>query len=191
MRVFWVDGTPDTLLNLDIARQNGIHIDRTKKIDLYHDAGCSMHVEGMARIKTNEQLIAIKNRLLVKFDTTQSDDLNRFTSSMICDPRSIKQHDDAIPVCVTTARQVPKHFEPESNKTVQELINRHVTTPVHEPTTWCSPAFFVSKADGKRVQTDFIALNKYMQRPTHPFPSTRELLKQSRRMQNSSSKWTQ
>ena len=51
-----MDSTPDTgctitLLNLDLALRNGIHIDRTKKIELYHAAGGSMHVEGMANIR--------------------------------------------------------------------------------------------------------------------------------------------
>ena len=34
------------------------------------------------------------------------------------------------------------------------------------------------KADSKRVRlvTDFIALNKFVRRPTHPFPSTREII---------------
>ena len=34
------------------------------------------------------------------------------------------------------------------------------------------------KADGKRVRlvTDFTALNKFVMRPTHPFPSTREII---------------
>ena len=51
--------------------------------------------------------------------------------------------------------------------------------PVDEPTTWCSPAFFVPKADGKHVHMvrDFTALNKFVKRPTHPFPSTREIIK--------------
>ena len=53
----------------------------------------------------------------------------------------------AIPTCVTTARRVPKHYEPESKKTIAELIERKVIAPVDEPTTWCSPAFFVPKAD--------------------------------------------
>ena len=49
---------------------------------------------------------------------------------------------------------------------------------MEEPTTWCSPALFVPKADGKRVRlvTDFTALNKFVKRPTHPFPSTREII---------------
>ena len=56
MRAFWVDSTPDTgctitLLNYDLALRNGIHIDRTKRIELYHAAGGNMHVEGMANIR--------------------------------------------------------------------------------------------------------------------------------------------
>ena len=56
MRAFWVDSTPDTgctitLLNLDLALRNGIHIDWTKTVELYHAAGGSMHVEGMANIQ--------------------------------------------------------------------------------------------------------------------------------------------
>ena len=89
-----------------------------------------------------------------------------------------RSHAYAIPICVTTARRVPKHYKPESKKTITELIERKVITPVDEPTTWCSPAFFVPKADGKRVclVTDFTRLNKFVQRPTHPFPSTREII---------------
>ena len=50
-----MDSTPDTsctitLLNLDAALRNGIHIDRTKTVDLYHAARGSVHVEGMANI---------------------------------------------------------------------------------------------------------------------------------------------
>ena len=77
-----------------------------------------------------------------------------------------------------TARLVPKHYEPESKKTVTELIDKGVITPVNEATTWCSLAFFVPKADGKRILlvTDFTAQNKFVRRPTHPFPSTREII---------------
>ena len=60
----------------------------------------------------------------------------------------------------------------------QEVIERQVIATVEEPTTWCSPAFFVPKADGKRVPlvTNFTALNKFVKRPTHPFPSTGEII---------------
>ena len=44
-------GCTITLLNLDVALRNGIHIDRTKKVELYQAAGGSMHVEGIAKIR--------------------------------------------------------------------------------------------------------------------------------------------
>ena len=118
----------------------------------------------------------LKLKLLHKFDKMLSDELNPFP--MKCVPISIKLQADAIPICVTTARRVPKDYKPESKKTITELIERKVIAPVDEPATWFSPAFFVPKADGKRVRlvTDFTALNKFVRRPTHPFFSTREII---------------
>ena len=88
-------------------------------------------------------------------------------------PMSISLKNDAVPICVITDRWVPKHYEPESKKTIAELIERKVIAPVDEPTTWCSPAFFVPKADGKHVRlvTDFTALNKFV-RQHLPLPYT-------------------
>ena len=92
------------------------------------------------------QLSSLKAKLLRKFDKTLSDDLN--PEPMKCSPMSISLASDAIPICVTTAQRVPKHYEPESKKTIEELIERQVIAPVEETTTWCSPAFFVPKANG-------------------------------------------
>ena len=127
-------------------------------------------------VKQPNNLSHLKAKLMRLFDKTLSDDLN--PEPMRCNLMSISLQEDAPPTCVTTARRVPKHFEPESKKTVAELIDCGVITPVNEPTTWCSPAFFVPKADGKwvRLVTDFTALNKFVRRPTHPFPSTREII---------------
>ena len=46
-------------------------------------------------------------------------------------------------------KESTKHYEPESEKTVTELIERKVIAPVDKPTTWCSLAFFVLEADGR------------------------------------------
>ena len=136
-------------------------------------------------VKSTNKLASLKPKLLRKFDRTLSDDLN--PQPMKCSSMSISLQEDAIPICVTTARRgrVPKYYESESKKTVDELLERQVIAPVEEPTTWCSPAFFVPtaaffvpKADGKSVRlvTDFTALNKFVKRPTHPFPSTHEII---------------
>ena len=77
MRAFWVDSTPDTdctitLLNLDLALRNGIHIDRTKKIELYHAAGGSMHVEGMANIRVCANNIQATLRVAVSSELKEN-----------------------------------------------------------------------------------------------------------------------
>ena len=74
--------------------------------------------------------------LMQRFDSTLSDDLN--PESMRCPPMSIALQENATPTCVTTARRVPKHYEPESKRTVTKLIDK-----------------------GVRLVTDFTALNNF------------------------------
>ena len=59
-----------------------------------------------------------------------------------------------------------------NQKTIAELIDRKVIAPVDEPTTWCTQ----SRLKRVRLVTDFTALNKFVRRPTHPFPSTQEII---------------
>ena len=71
-------GCTITLLNLDVALRNGKHIDRTKTMELYHAAGGSMHVEGMANIRVCANNIQatlqvavsseLKETMLISFD---------------------------------------------------------------------------------------------------------------------------
>ena len=91
-------------------------------------------------------------------------------------PHRLDKDSRALPC--RTGRRVPKHYEPELKKTITELPERQVIAPVDEPTTWRSPAFFVPMVDSKRVRlvTDFMALNIFVLRLTHTFPSTREII---------------
>ena len=61
---------------------------------------------------------------------------------------------------------------------MKELLAKQVITPCHEPTEWCSPAFFVGKPDGKTVRmvTDFTRLNPFVERLVHPFTCVSEIL---------------
>ena len=86
-------------------------------------------------VKQPNALSSLKTKLLRRFDKTLSDDLNPELTK--CSPMSIFLENHAVPICVTTARRVPKHYEPESKKTIAELIERKVIAPVKEPTTWC------------------------------------------------------
>ena len=57
------------------------------------------------------------------------------------------------------------------------LQDKGILSRVSNVTDWCSPGFFVSKSDGRvRLVTDFTHLNRYVNRPVHPFPSTRDIL---------------
>ena len=53
-------------------------------------------------------------------------------------------------------------YEKEANRTIKELVERGVITPVNETSDWFSPAFFIPKVDKIRVRlvTDYTELNK-------------------------------
>ena len=81
--------------------------------------------------------------------------------------------DNAVPFCVSTARQVPLRFQSAANKTVDELVRSKVIIPEDDPQDWCALGFFVPKPDGINVRmvTDYSKINKFVKRPVHPFPS--------------------
>ena len=84
------------------------------------------------------------------------------------------------PLQVTTARKIPLHFQAEADKTLNWFIKSGVIekVPTNETTEWCSPGFFVAKPDGKvRLVVDYRQINKFIDRPVHPFPSPRDILK--------------
>ena len=81
------------------------------------------------------------------------------------------------PLYISTARQIPKHLQADAKAAVQNLIQKGVIQRIDTPTTHCSPAFFVPKADGGfRLVTDFTHLNKSIDRPVRPFPSSSEIM---------------
>lgn len=60
------------------------------------------------------------------------------------------------PMKIYTARQVPIHFKQAASDLEGELIQAGVIVPVEEPTEWMSPAYFVTKPDGRvRLVTDY------------------------------------
>lgn len=89
---------------------------------------------------------------------------------------------DIKPCKVTTARPVPIHMKPKSDKLMKELVSASVIVPCIEPTKWTSPAHFVDKPGGEkaRLVTDYRQLNKAIKRPIHPFYSAHDLMKQVR-----------
>ena len=130
------------------------------------------------RTMTNPSESAVRSmtKIVKKFNTVFSDELSE--TPMKAPPMKIHLKDNAKPFRISTARQVPLRFKEESDKEVQSYIEKGVIVKVTEPTNWCAPGFFVPKPDGVRVRmvTDFTALNEFVDRPVHPFPSVGEVV---------------
>ena len=79
------------------------------------------------------------------------------------------------PLRISTVRQIPKHLQADAKAAVQNLLQKGIIQRIDTPTTHCSPAFFVPKADGRvRMVTEFTHLNKSIDR--HPFPSSAKIV---------------
>ena len=84
------------------------------------------------------------------------------------------------PTRVSVARRVPLHFAEEAEKTLKWFLDSGVIKAVSptERTEWCSPGFFVPKPNGAvRLVVDYRDINKFIDRPVHPFPSPRDVVK--------------
>ena len=84
------------------------------------------------------------------------------------------------PRFATTTKPLPTHYEEQAKTLVDKLVKDGVVeeVPLDEICPWISPAFFVPKEGGKaglRLVTDFTHLNRYVQRPVHPFPSAGDI----------------
>ena len=134
---------------------------------------------GKVRALTEESTEMYKQfefKLMCKFDSVFSDELSE--TPMKAPAMRIHLRPDAKPFRISTARQVPLRYKEESEKEVLSYIKKGVIIKEDAPTEWCAPGFFVPKPDGQRVRmvTDFTALNKFVQRPVHPFPSVGEIV---------------
>ena len=83
----------------------------------------------------------------------------------------LKESDER-PLRISTARQIPKHFQAAAERCIRDLLDKGVIEKVDYPTGWCSPAFFVPKANN----IDFTHINKRVVRPVHPFPSSADIM---------------
>ena len=133
------------------------------------------------RRQTNNQCRSVQDnltdRIFQDYKDVMSDELNP-VPMQTGKKMHINMTENPRPFKTLIARRVPLRFEEEANKTIQDLINKGVITPVTDTTDWCSPAFFLAKADGVRVRlvTDYTKLNKFVKRPVHPFPATRDII---------------
>jgi len=95
---------------------------------------------------------------------------------MVGDKMKIHLTSEVKPSKVLTPRQIPLHLQASAEEELQKYLDSGVIVPVDQPTEWISPGFFVRKSDGRaRLVTDFTALNRYVKRPIHPFPSAQDI----------------
>ena len=121
--------------------------------------------------------IDIRKLLLNKFPDVIHDSLNPIP--MKTDPMHIYlKESDEHPMRISTARQIPKHFQAAAERCIRDLSDKGEIEKVDYPTAWCSPAFFVPKANYVyvRLVTDFTHINKRVVRPVHPFPSSADVM---------------
>jgi hypothetical protein len=80
---------------------------------------------------------------------------------------------------LTRAHPVALHEQKEAYQLVQQLESAGIVESNDQPTPWVSPCLFVRKASGGlRLVPDYTALNKYIQRPIHPFMSAQDTIRQ-------------
>ena len=94
-------------------------------------------------------------------------------------PMVIEMKDDITikSVHVCSPRKTPYAFQEAVKQKLDDDENKGVIEKVTGPTDWCSAISFVRKPDGKmRLVVDLVQLNKYVKRPTHPFPSPRDIV---------------
>ena len=122
---------------------------------------------------------------------------NEFTTEfnplpMKGDPMRISLKPNAIPKKVTGARRVPVRHEEGADTVVQVLMNKKVIVTVSTTADWCSPAFFVPKADMIRVRlvTDLHTLTNMSSGQFTLFHAHQRYYKQSLAQQHASQNWT-
>ena len=81
------------------------------------------------------------------------------------------------PYTAQKARRIPLHQEVEAKRMTEDLLKQGIIKQQRDNyTSWCSPAMFVpKKPTGLRMVTDYTQLNKQINRPVHPFPTTEDV----------------
>ena len=89
--------------------------------------------------------------------------------TMKCEPYRIELMPGAVPLKITTARQIPIALKDDVKAEIDDMLKQKIIAPVTQSTDWCHPICCVPKPDGKlRFCVDLRALNKWVKRPVHP-----------------------
>ena len=78
---------------------------------------------------------------------------------------------------VCTPRKTPLAYLNAAKKKIDEDIELGIIQKVDGVSQWCSPMSFIQKPGGGiRSVVDLVQLNKHVDRPTHPFPASKEII---------------
>ena len=95
-------------------------------------------------------------------------------------PMKIKLKDGPIkPLHVNTPRKTLYAFQNAAKSKLDHLVELGVLELVEDVSDWCIPMSFVPKPNGHvRQVVDLVHLNKFVERPVHPFPSQKDIIAQ-------------
>jgi hypothetical protein len=95
------------------------------------------------------------------------------------DPMKIHIKPDVkiIPLNVCTRRKTPIAYREAVKAKIDSDLEMGIIEKVDGVSRWCSPMSFVPKPNGKvRSVVDLVQLNKFVDRPTHPFPAPKDII---------------
>ena len=120
----------------------------------------------------------IRDQVLTEFRDIMSDVLPATTIKTI--PKDIiMKPGPCSPIQCTRARPVHYHLQESAYELIKGLLEAGIIVPETEVTEWISPSMFVPKhSGGCRLVTDYTRLNRFIERPVHPFMSAQDCLKQ-------------
>jgi hypothetical protein len=118
-------------------------------------------------------------RMIGEFDTIFDEEGQ--LKPMKGEPMEIHMRKDVLikPLHICNTRKTPYAFQAAAKAKLDDDEENGIIEKVSEPSQWCSAMLFVPKPGGKvRSVLDLVHLNKYVERPTHPFPTPRDIVAQ-------------
>ena len=97
------------------------------------------------------------------------------------DPMRIhmKKNVTTTPLHICTPRKTPYAYMDTAKAKLDSDVEKGIIekVPVGTPSRWCSAMSFVPKPGGKvRSVVDLVQLNKFVERPAHPFPAPKDIV---------------
>lgn len=197
---FYINSLPDTgatepIISKDLVKTYGVRIDRSKicksiaaisscmpclgsenlKVQVQDGPSisqiqafvtCTCHYSLPGTISFHLALFLIMSSLRLLIRPKQQQDEDPFT-------QGLSHHTDKKTHCILNSSRLLR----SRRNDIKCQIKSGIIEPVTWPTEWASPAMFLPKPNGHgvRMVADFSALNKFLQRPVHPFPSTTKI----------------